>query len=176
MATCPECVHVGVCEFYAKSLLGLFDAGADEMQELLENCKQDEDDVCEHFLASNRAAGLPQPVKPGDKLWYILDGLDAIDLRELKTTRGNSAVGDDPDIVFDVSTRGFWIVGVRRKDTEPISFNDCFFVSWDEFGKTYFLSREAAEQALKERENNEGEDTGVSDSGRKESSRGRAAQ
>lgn len=134
MASCKACMHNVICDN-----VGCFDPTGN----------------CTYFQDRSRFVELPQPVKPGDKLWYILDGLDAIDLRERKTTRGNSAVGDDPDIVFDVSTRGFWIVGVRRKDTEPISFNDCFLVPWDEFGKTYFLSREAAEQALKLKEREE---------------------
>ena len=175
MATCAECVHVGVCRFYINSLLeACVEHMSAELRTELSECLNG--DVCEMFFAYNRVAALPQPVKPGDKLWYILDGLGAIDLQEYKTTRGSSAVGDDPDIVFGVSTRGFWIEGARRKDTEPISFDDCFLVPWDEFGKTYFLSREAAEEMLKERGSNEGEDTGVSDSGSKESSRGRAAQ
>lgn len=175
MATCSACVHAVVCRFYINSLL---EAGGEhisaDLRKEMSECLSG--DACKTFFSYKRVAALPQPVEPGDKLWYILNGLDTIDLQEYKTTRGSSAVGDDPDVVFDVSTRGVWIDGVRRKDTEPISFGDCFFVSWDEFGKTYFLSREAAEQALKERENDEGEDTGVSDSGSKESSRGRATQ
>jgi hypothetical protein len=75
MTTCPECVHFGVCEYYAKSLLEFFDVGADEMQELLENCRQDEDDVCEHFLASNRVVELPD-VGDYDTVTTIDEALD----------------------------------------------------------------------------------------------------
>ena len=112
-------------------------------------------DVCEQFSARDRMAALPYPVKPGDELWYILDGLGEIDLKDYQTTGGDCAVGDEPDIIFDVSTRGFWINGQRKRDAEAIRFEDCFFVSWDEIGKMYFLSREEAEQALKGREKNE---------------------
>ena len=151
MATCAECVHAVVCRFYINSLL---EAGGEhisaDLRKEMSECLSG--DACETFFSYKRVAALPQPVMPGDKLWYILNGLDAIDLQEYKTTRGSSAVGDASDIVFDVSTRGFWIAGVRRKDTEPISFDDCFFVSWDEIGKFYFLSREEAEEALKGRE------------------------
>ncbi|MBQ1309643.1 MAG: hypothetical protein IIY54_10780 [Ruminococcus sp.] len=87
-------------------------------------------------------------------MWYILDGLSEIDLRDYKTTCGDRAVGDEPDVVFDVSTRGFWIIGQREQDAEAVSFEDCYLVLWDEIGKMYFLSREEAEQALKEREEN----------------------
>ena len=154
MATCAECVHVEVCRFYINSLL---EAGAEHMSEDLQQELAEclNGGVCEQFLARDRSAALPYPVKPGDELWYILDGLGKIDLKDYQTTGGDCAVGDEPDIVFDVSSRGFWINELGKRDAEAVSFEDCFFVSWDEIGKMYFLSREEAEQALKERENND---------------------
>ena len=175
MATCAECVHVEVCRFYINSLL---EAGAEHMSEDLQQelAERLNGDVCEQFLARDRSAALPYPVKPGDELWYTLDGLGAIDLKDYQTTGGDCAVGDEPDIVFDVSTRGFWINGQRKQDAEAVSFEDCFLVSWDEIGKFYFLSREEAEDALKGREEDEGKGAGVSVGGGEACDRGRAAE
>jgi hypothetical protein len=150
MATCADCVHVEVCRYYINSYAEK--AGIDIPNDLFESCMNG--DVCEQFLARDRSAALPYPVKPGDELWYILDGLGEIDLKDYQTTGGDCAVGDEPDIVFDVSTRGFWINELGKRAAEAVSFEDCFFVSWDEIGKMYFLSREEAERALKEREKN----------------------
>ena len=152
MAICAECVHVEACKDFISSLfegLGLDKSDVELINKVL---SQDDEEACEHFLDCARVAALPYPVKPGDKLWYILDGLGEIDLRDYKTTCGDRAVGDEPDVVFDVSTRGFWIIGQREQDAEAVSFENCFLVSWDEIGKMYFLSREEAERALKERE------------------------
>lgn len=159
MATCAECVHVDVCRFYINSYAEK--AGVDIPAALFEDCLNG--DVCEQFSARDRVAALPYPVKPGDKLWYILDGLDEIDLKDYQTTCGDCAVGDEPDIVFDVSTRGFWINELGKQDAEAVSFEDCFFVSWDEIGKMYFLSREEAERALKERGEDESKGADISD-------------
>ena len=175
MATCAECVHVEVCRFYINSLL---EAGAEHMSEDLQQELAEclNGDVCEQFLARDRMAALPYPVKPGDELWYILDGLGEIDLKDYQTTGGDCAVGDEPDIVFDVSTRGFWISGLGKRDAEAVSFEDCFLVSWDEIGKFYFLSREEAEEALKECEKDESKGAGVSVGGGEACDRGRAAE
>ena len=175
MATCADCVHVEVCRFYINSLL---EAGAEYMSEDLQQelAERLNGDACEQFLARDRMAALPYPVKPGDELWYIIDGLGAIDLKDYQTTCGDCAVGDEPDIVFDVSTRGFWISGMGKRDAEAVSFEDCFLVSWDEIGKFYFLSREEAEGALKGREEDEGKGAGVSVGGGEACDRGRAAE
>ena len=172
MASCAECVHVDVCRYYISSYAQK--AGVYIPAALFEGCLNG--DVCEQFLARDRMAALPYPVKPGDELWYILDGLGAIDLKDYQTTGGDCAVGDEPDIVFDVSTRGFWISGLRKRDAEAVSFENCFFVSWDEIGKMYFLSREEAEEALKGREKDESKGAGVSIGGGEACDRGRAAE
>lgn len=133
MTTCPECVHFGVCEYYAKSLLEFFDVGADEMQELLKNCRQDEDDVCEHFLASNRVVELP--CKVGDTV-YVVENI----------------AGEKKIIQDSVETIGigYYADGIEIYQFDGIKTDGYF----SDFGKTVFLSREAAEQALEEREAN----------------------
>ncbi|MBQ2474545.1 MAG: hypothetical protein II513_04295 [Ruminococcus sp.] len=165
MAICAECVHVEACKDFTSSLFEAFGLDKSDVELINNVLSQDDADeeACEHFLARARVAALPYPVKPGDKLWYILDGLGEIDLMDYKTTGGDCAVGDEPDIVFDVSTRGFWINGLGKRDAEKLSFEDCFLVSWDEIGKMYFLSREEAERALKERGEDESKGAGVSD-------------
>lgn len=178
MATCVECVHVEVCKDFISSLLEGLELDKSDVELINKELNQDdaEDEACEHFLDRARVAALPYPVKPGDELWYILDGLGAIDLKDYQMTGGDCAVGDEPDIVFDVSMRGFWISGLGKQDAEAVSFEDCFFVPWDEIGKMYFLSRETAEEALKEREKDEGKGAGVSVGSGEACDRGRAAQ
>ena len=178
MASCAECVHVEVCKDFISSLLEGLELDKSDVELINKELNQDDADkgACDHFLDRARVAALPYPVKPGDELWYILDGLGAIDLKDYQTTCGDCAVGDEPDIVFDVSTRGFWISGMGKRDAEAVSFEDCFLVPWDEIGKMYFLSRETAEGALKEREKDESKGAGVSVGGGEARDRGRAAE
>lgn len=138
MAICAECVYVEACKDFTSSLLECMELDKYDVELIIKELSQNDAEACEHFLDRARVAALPYPVKPGDKLWYILDGLGEIDLRDYQTTCGDCAVGDEPDIVFDVSTRGFWINELGKRDAEAGSFEDCFFVSWDEIGKMYF--------------------------------------
>lgn len=178
MASCADCVHVEVCKDFISSLLEGLELDKSDVELINKELNQDdaEDEACEHFLARDRMAALPYPVKPGDELWYILEGLDENDLKGYQTTGVDCALGNEPDIVFDVSSRGFWINELGKRDAEAVRFEDCFFVSWDEIGKLYFLSIEEAEEALKGREEDEGKGAGVSIGGGEACDRGRAAE
>lgn len=111
-------------------------------------------DDCEDFKDRSRFMELPYPIKPHDKVWYILEGLSKIDLKDYEITKGDCAVGNNPDTVIEVGTFGFWVNQLSERNEDYLVPDDCDFISWDEIGKSYFLTKEAAEQALKEREGN----------------------
>lgn len=100
MASCKDCMHEKVCDYF----------GGDLNEEGAENCV--------YFKDRNRFADLP--CKVGDTVYQT----DGIRIYENKIER----------IIFDTNNIGF--------DETSI-------------GKSIFLTREEAEQALKERENNE---------------------
>ena len=75
-----------------------------------------------------------------------------IDLKDYEITKGDCAVGNNPDTVIEVGTLGFWVNQLSERNEDYLVPDDCDFISWDEIGKSYFLTKEAAEQALKERE------------------------
>ena len=122
-----------------------------------EICHYDIDNIknakgCSFFQDRSRFVELPCLIKPRDKVWYILEGLSEVDLKEYAIKSGECAVGNEPDTVIEVGTLGFWVNQLSKRN-ENCPFPDyCDFISWDEIGKSYFLSKEEAEQALKERE------------------------
>ena len=148
MAKCKDCVHVEVCREYVEGLAAArgIRLNDKELDSVLEG------DDCKHFKDQSRLVELPYPVKPGDKVWYILDDLDELDLKDYEIKSGNSAVGNRPDTVITVGIHGVWVNGLYNRNEDYFTPEDCDFISWDEFGKTYFLSQNEAEQALKERE------------------------
>lgn len=107
---------------------------------------------CSLFKDRTRFVELPYPIKPRDKLWYILEGLGEIDLKDYEITSGDCAVGNSPDTVIEIGTSGFWVNQLSERNEDFLVPDDCDFIPWDEIGKSYFLTREQAEQALKERE------------------------
>lgn len=85
--------------------------------------------IADHLIANG--AIIP-PCKVGDKVYWILPDLDGWHVSK--------------DTVTEVGSKGFWV----SMYTETDDMDD--FTSWDEFGKTVFLTREDAEKALRERE------------------------
>ena len=148
MAICKECVHVEVCREYVTGLAAArgVDLDVTELEQVLDS------DDCDHFRDRSRFVELPCPIKPRDKVWYILEGLSEVDLKEYAIKSGECAVGNEPDIVIEVGTLGFWVNQLSTRNENYLVPDDCDFISWDEIGKSYFLSKEEAEQALKERE------------------------
>lgn len=139
--TCKDCIHFESCknlyETHGEGLSG-------------------DSYVCDYFRDRSRFVKLPCLIKPRDKVWYILEGLSEVDLKEYAIKSGECAVGNEPDTVIEVGTLGFWVNQLSTRN-ENCPFPDyCDFISWDEIGKSYFLSKEEAEQALKERDSNAG--------------------
>ena len=136
MATCNDCIHNEICQQFGGTF-NIIDA----------------DMSCTYFKDRSRFVELPYPLKPKDKVWYILDGLDDLDLKEYEVTADDCAVGNNPDTVVDVGTFGFWVNQLSERNVDVLVPEDCDFINWSEIGVSYFLTREEAEQALKEREN-----------------------
>lgn len=106
--------------------------------------------LCE--LKMRREQELQKPLGIGDEVWCVLEDLDDLSLADYEITVGDRAVCNEPQVVTEVGERGFWI------DAAGAEFDLCHneFYRWDELGEGVFTSREAAEQALKEREKTSG--------------------
>lgn len=78
------------------------------------------------------------PCKVGDPMWFVVQDVDDPGRWEIC----------EPQKITEVGPRGFWISGLLD---EPDGTH--MFTPWSALGSEAFLSREAAETALKEREN-----------------------
>lgn len=137
MAICKDCLHVEACK-------NLYEIHGDGLSS--------DSHACKYFKDRARFVELPQSLKIGDEVWCVFEDLDDLSLEDYKYTVGNNAVSDIPQVVTEVGKRGFWIDPIGN-GFKP-EWNE--FYRWDEFGKTVFLTREEAEQALKERKENPG--------------------
>lgn len=146
MPKCRDCLHWEVCFEYLRAFWGY----KARFRSPIVNASADR---CIFYKGRSRFVELPCLIKPRDKVWYILEGLSEVDLKEYAIKSGECAVGNEPDTVIEVGTLGFWVNQLSKRN-ENCPFPDyCDFISWDEIGKSYFLSKEEAEQSLKEREN-----------------------
>ena len=127
MASCKDCLHIEVCKEYHKMFWGsksLVDSKIDETEP--ENC----------LYFKDRSRFVELPCKVGDTVYSIarISGKEEIIQDSVESFTISSFVDNTPIILFD---------GIETCD-------------WDssDFGKQVFLTKEQAEQALKERENN----------------------
>ena len=135
MTSCNDCIHFDRCK-------GLYKFG--RLQKAVSK-------GCPYFKDRSRFVELPQSVHLCDTVYFVLKGLGEIDLQEYKFTVGKDAVSDTVQFITEIGTYGFW-VGDSPREFAP-DYDD--FYHWYELGETVFLSREDAEQALKEREKDE---------------------
>ena len=130
MANCKDCVHVEVCEDFTKAKLS-----PERAEELLPVLRE-HGRICDHFKDRSRFVELPCMV--GDTV-YVLKG-EHIEFAHVIAIYLDSSGG-----MFDL------------KIFKEIAIN--FYISkyntFENIGKTVFLTLEEAEQALKERETNE---------------------
>lgn len=145
MASCKDCLYVEICEDITRHKLS--PSKAEEILPIL----RERGNTCEHFKDRSRFVELPQSVHLCDAVHFVLKGLDEIDLQEYTFTVGKNAVSDTVQFITEIGTYGFW-VGESPREFAP-DYDE--FYHWYELGETVFLSREAAEQALKERGENE---------------------
>ena len=125
--TCKDCIHVEVCEDFTRHKLS-----PERAKELLPILR-DKGRTCEHF--KDRSRFLELPCKVGDTVFVVEE------------------IAEERKIIKDhVETIGigYYADGVNIYQFDGIKTDGYF----EDFGKTVFLTREEAEQALKERENN----------------------
>ena len=138
MASCHDCVHVEVCTNFAKMILDAFDVSEDDAQCLLKKCTGDAT-VCNDFADRSRFVELP--CKVGDKVY-----LDNLHIK----------YADVIGIYID-AFGGVFDLRIYTNIQLANGFGYEYFISKDytfeDIGKRIFLTKEAAEQALKEREN-----------------------
>lgn len=155
MASCKDCVHVEACSRKQKSVIDGLNRAAQYAEkftnEKIEVGCSKEESLCELFCDRSRFVELPQSVHLCDAVYFVLKDLDEIDLQEYTFTVGKNAVSDTVQFITEIGTYGFWVGESPREFATD--YDD--FYHWYELGETVFLSREAAEQALKERELNE---------------------
>ena len=137
MATCAECVHVDVCHEFVKELAaarGLKLGSVEEISAILQS------DDCEQFKDRSRFVELP--CKVGDKVY-----LDNLHIK----------YADVIGIYID-AFGGVFDLRIYTNIQLANGFGYEYFISKDytfeDIGKRIFLTKEAAEQALKEREEN----------------------
>ena len=127
MARCKDCAHVEVCRYYTNELAKAngIPLKVEEIEGLLE-C-----DDCEDYKDRSRFVELP--CKVGDTVYVIED-----------------IAGKEKIIQDSVETIGigYYADGIEIYQFDGIKTDGYF----SDFGKTVFLTRKAAEQALKERE------------------------
>ena len=135
MAICMDCVHVEVCKEYVAGLAAArgVDLNMDELVAVLQ-C-----DDCEQFKDRSRFVELP--CKVGDTVYF-----NNVHLRHAEVIAIYiDASGGMFDL--DVATNIETVAGYEHFINKDYTFED--------IGKRLFLTKETAEQAVKERENNE---------------------
>lgn len=134
MAICKDCVHVEVCKEYVMGVAAVrgVDLNMDELTVVLQ-C-----DDCEHF--KDRSRFMELPCKVGDTVYF-----NNVHLRYAKVIAIYiDASGGMFDL--DVTTNIETVAGYKHFINKDYTFED--------IGKRLFLTKESAEQALKECEEN----------------------
>lgn len=128
MASCKDCVHVEVCEDFTKAKLS--PKRAEELLPVLREYGR----TCDHF--KDRARFVELPCMVGDTVYVI------------------KSIAEEEKIIQDhVETLGigYYADGINIYQWDGVKTDGYF----EDFGKTVFLTREEAEQALmKKREAN----------------------
>lgn len=139
MPTCKDCVHVDVCREYAKDNLTSLAMSPAEIQMALTAA---ENKPCDRF--KDRSLFVQLPCNVGDTVYMIVEHTEKVGRKKVTNNNivecgvDNFRIGDagyPSAALCDVDNN--WYYGI-----EPSNFGD--FV---------FLTREAAEQALKEQKN-----------------------
>ena len=133
--TCKDCIHYKVCCQKTRHVV----TGMDFVYRYKYNHIER---VCKDFKDRSRFVELPYSLSEGDKLKYIF------------TDENNEIrIGDDWEVVTKICKDGFFVTG-RINSDGTYQAGDCFY-PWSAIGTEYFLTKEEAEQALKEREEND---------------------
>jgi len=125
MATCKECIYYEVCK-----------------KTRIMNSSHNYATECIDYKDYSRFVELPYSLSEGDKLKYIFTD----EYNEIR-------IGDDWEVVTKICKDGFFVTG-RINSDGTYQAGDCFY-PWSAIGTEYFFTKEEAEKALKERENDE---------------------
>ena len=143
MATCKDCIHYEVCKDYIETLAKAKNADLEAISKWLDEMTSKSaqtDCECEHFKDRSRFVELP--CKVGDKVY-----LDNLHIK----------YADVIGIYID-AFGGVFDLRIYTNIQLANGFGYEYFISKDytfeDIGKRIFLTKEQAEQALKERENN----------------------
>lgn len=120
MRQCQDCIHKAVCKIEIRP---------SEFMSF----------KCSYFKDQNVFFELPKTLKKGSKLYYFFDDL----------LSGRAQICRLPDIVTAIMREGFYASPRTNSDGTFNPDSDQFYY-WDSIGTEYFLTREEAEQALKE--------------------------
>lgn len=142
MATCKDCIHCEACERMISDTSKMFKVLLSEILKMNCDIKYDSTnifsgaEICQCFQDRSRFVELP-PCKEGDSVYSI-----CFCYGEGDTITEWTVV----DIFLLSSKEEGNLIGIRLKD-------GCIFINIlpCELGDRYFLTKEAAEQALKER-------------------------
>ena len=142
MPKCGDCIHSEICASHLKAVRGIYGAVMSISGREVNHLKSALSEIsiiigqicyddCDHFHDSSRFVELPCHV--GDTVYVI-----------------ESIAGEEKIIQDHVETIGigYYADGINIYQFDGVKTDGYF----SDFGKTVFLTREAAEQALKERE------------------------
>lgn len=122
---CEECVHKELCADYVSSLAEVQNADVEFISQWLDEIEgkiNQTDNECEHFIDRSRFVELP--VKLGEKVFYFDTAGRIYESTASQVIYGSTGFLIDSDVMFNSNL----------------------------IGKRFFLTREEADQALKERE------------------------
>lgn len=133
MASCHDCVHVEVCKMHYRQKCELTYESEREVEIAMCKAQKAVDIECDYYKDQSRFVELP--CKVGDTVYVI-----------------ESIAGEEKIIQDHVETMGigYYADGINIYQWDGVKTDGYF----EDFGKTVFLTREEAEQALKEREEN----------------------
>ena len=139
MPKCRNCVHWEACREYVTGLAATrgVDLDATELEQIFDS------DDCDHFHDSSRFVELPCHV--GDTVYMLTEQTQKLGRKKITKTVIVECCVDN----FRIGDAGY--PSAALCDNENVW---CYGVEPKMFGEIIFLSREAAEQALKERESN----------------------
>lgn len=136
MATCKDCIHYNLCRSISRIQLGWRGNSVHYVENVEEICKDFKD----------RSRFVELPCKVGDTAWIV---------GRYKNGDGNFYTGivtgvhvTERKTIYKLPCKRFNYIVIRFVQTDSLKR-----INFNEIGKTVFFTKEAAEQALKEREN-----------------------
>ena len=141
MATCKDCVHYEVCQMHYKQKCELTYETEREVRIAMRKAQKAVDIECDHYKDRSRFVELPCHV--GDTVYMLTEQTQKLGRKKITKTVIVECCVDN----FRIGDAGY--PSAALCDNENVW---CYGVEPKMFGEIIFLSRETAEQALKELE------------------------